>query len=80
MGNPSFPEMVSLSSGCIFEDEMPEKDGDGRSSLRLGSENGSSKDDKGEKIGMGMDGTVELDTMQDVKVVMGWRLKMRWKF
>ena len=70
---------LSLSSGCIFVDDMPEKNGDGRSRSSLSLENGGSKDEMGEKIGIRTDGTDELDKMQNVKAEMGWMLKMRWK-
>ena len=60
MRNPTF---LSLSSGWIFAHEMPETDGDGRAKSRLNAENGGSKDEMGAKIGMGTDGTDELDKM-----------------
>ena len=50
---------------------MPEKDGDGRSRSRLSPENGGSKDEMGEKIGMGTDGTDELDKMRDARCKSG---------
>ena len=68
MRNPTF---LSLSSGCIFADEVPEKDGDGRSRSRLSPENGGSKVEIGEKIGMGADGTDELDKMRDARCKSG---------
>ena len=49
------------SSKCIFPDGSPEKDGDGRSRSRLSPENGRSKDEMGEKVGVGRAETDGLD-------------------